>query len=224
MLHRIPTFWNAPFRKSTVGTLCIIVASLFILSAGCAENENGDGEYDEYGEYSHVVAIGSENPVINYTADGILFEFYLLNEQSKPSTVFKAGENFGFYFKITNTDINKELEIAHGLFCELKAGGFSKIISRNQQDIGYPFEDVSCTLELLYYPFYGKNNTYELLIPWIDNGIFVSSVNSPQAKSTPREYLSRGKYYTVIDFEFSYRYENKRFYIPISFRINIEVK
>jgi hypothetical protein len=29
----------AAFRKSTVGTLCIIVAFLFILSAGCADNE-----------------------------------------------------------------------------------------------------------------------------------------------------------------------------------------
>jgi hypothetical protein len=210
----------AAFRKSTVGTLCIIVAFLFIMGAGCANEENG-----EYDEYSHVVITGSENPVINYTAEGLLFEFCLLNEQSKPSTVFNADENFAFYFKVTNTDIDKEVEIIwHSLFCVLRSGGFNKIISQDRQDIGYPFDDVACLEVMRYNPLYGENNTCELIIPWIDNGVFVSSVNSTQSKSTPREYLSLGKYYTVIDCEFSYRYENKRFQIPLSFKINFEVK
>jgi hypothetical protein len=37
----------AAFRKSTVGTLCIIVVSLFILSAGCVDNGKENESEDE---------------------------------------------------------------------------------------------------------------------------------------------------------------------------------
>jgi hypothetical protein len=37
----------AAFWKSTVGTLCIIVTSLFILSAGCADNEKENEDENE---------------------------------------------------------------------------------------------------------------------------------------------------------------------------------
>jgi hypothetical protein len=46
----------AVFRKSTVGTLCIIVVSLFILSAGCADN----------GKENDINTVGVKGTIIGY--------------------------------------------------------------------------------------------------------------------------------------------------------------
>jgi hypothetical protein len=196
-----------------------------------------DGEIDEdtgedAGEYFQEIAIGSKNPVINYTTDGISFEFCLLNEQNKPSTVFNEGENFSFYFKITNKQnysINKEIQISGQLLGDLVMGGFCRIISQDQQDIGYPFYDDVCLQVVQYFSFYGVNHTYGLIVPWVNNcerwGILLCGVNSFLGKGyLPREYLSCGKYYTVLDCEFLFRYGIERFSIPVLFKINFEVK
>jgi hypothetical protein len=82
-------------------------ATLLILSgwfSSCGKENTKEENISE-------IAIGSKNPVANYTIDGIKFNFCLLNESSKPATVFNEGENFSFYFKVTNNNTNEELAI-----------------------------------------------------------------------------------------------------------------
>ncbi|MDR1347103.1 MAG: hypothetical protein LBJ63_01540 [Prevotellaceae bacterium] len=175
------------------------------------------------------VTIGSENPVINYVNNGIEFNFHLLNEQGEPSTIFNEGENFSFCFNVKNNNVNKEFEITGHLLGDLEYGGFCKVISQDQGDIGYPFDDVFCMDVLQKYPFYGENNTYELIVPWVNNreywGLFLCGANSLQdSEYLPQEYLSRGKYYTEIKQAIDFYYKNELHRIPVSFKINFEVK
>jgi hypothetical protein len=198
------------------------LAAILLLVAGSVSCQKENTDSINFYE----ITIGSENPVINYVNNGIEFNFYLLNEQSKPSTIFNEGENFSFYFKVKNNNINKELKINGHFFAKIVTGGFCKVISDNQEDIGYPFDGVICTDVNQNYPFYGENNTYEIIAPWVDNrehwGIFLCGTYSPNRYS-PRECLSQGKYYTEINAEIDFYYESELQRIPISFKINFEI-
>jgi hypothetical protein len=173
------------------------------------------------------ITIGSENPVINYVNNGIEFNFYLLNEQGKPSTVFNEDEKFSFYFKIKNIN-NDGLQVFKGFLDYLVWDGFSQVISNNNDTIGYPLTSSNCTDEFRLYPFYGEYNTCELIVPWNDNYEnwdfrFLCYNNFPQ------ENLPAGKYYTEFSHTFvfytkEYTHDNQKVIrIPISFKINFEI-
>jgi hypothetical protein len=188
---------------------------LCLVGSFACQKENVDGEYFQE------VAIGSENPVINYTADGISFDFHLLNEQGEPSTRFNEGENFSFYFKMTNNNVFNELEVAGQFSARLVNDGFCNVVSQEQGSIGYPFEKGICLEVYINYPFYGEDNTYDVIIHWNCEswGLFLCVF-----ESLHREYLTKGKYYTQFTHNFEFYSGNGIKTIPISFKINFEIK
>ncbi|MDR2126739.1 MAG: hypothetical protein LBP63_07910, partial [Prevotellaceae bacterium] len=96
-------------KKTILKTTAILLILAGVVACGKENADNVD---------FHEITIGSANPVINYAANGIEFEFCLLNEQGEPSTIFNEGENFSFYFKIANRN-NDGLQISKGFLNNL---------------------------------------------------------------------------------------------------------
>jgi hypothetical protein len=169
------------------------------------------------------ITIGSKNPVINYVNNGIEFNFCLLNEEGKPSTIFNEGENFSFYFKCTNHNANKELEYDGGFLSDLLLDGFCRVISQQNDTIGYPCTSGNCLMMFQTYPLYGENNNYEISIPWSDSREGWSDLLCYH-ESFHRESLSVGKYYTGFTHKFRFYTKENWIDVPVSFKINFEIK
>jgi hypothetical protein len=87
-------------------TKILKLAAIFLFLTGSVSCQKENTDSINFYE----ITIGCENPVINYVNNGIEFNFYLLNEQGKPSTIFNEGEKFSFYFKIKNIN-NGDLQV-----------------------------------------------------------------------------------------------------------------
>jgi hypothetical protein len=194
-----------------------ITAMLLLLAGGVAScgDENTDGiNFRE-------ITIGSKNPVVNYVNNGIEFNFCLLNEAGNPSTIFNEGENFSFYFKCTNLSAGREIKVSGDFLVYLINNGFCRVISQQNDTIGYPCTPGPCTLEIRRYPLYGENSNYEITFPWNAEGCDLPCY----PESFPRESLSTGRYYTRLTHEFRfYSKQNEIYNIPVSFKINFEIK
>jgi hypothetical protein len=77
-------------------------------------------------------------------------------------------------------------------------------------------------MEFRRYPFYGENSSYEVTVPW--NCEKWGDLHC-YPESFPIESLSTGRYYMKITHEFRfYTKENGVYDIPVSFKINFEIK
>jgi hypothetical protein len=192
---------------------------ILLILAGCFAC--GKEDVDDINLSVREITIGSENPIINYSVNNITFTFCLLNEHNKPSTIFNEGENFKFYFKMTNNNKYNKVEIDGHFFAELVNDGFCEVASPELGYLGYPFERGMCLDVNQTYPFYGKNNTYEVIIPWNCEywGLFLCGF-----ESLNREYLPKGEYSTEIEHEFNFIFEQEIYYIPITFKFNFEIR
>jgi hypothetical protein len=195
---------------------------LLVLAGGFASCAKGNTDKINF----HEITIDSANPVITFASNGIEFNFCLLNEQGEPSTIFNEGENFRFYFKCTNHNANKELEFDGDFLSYLIIDGLGCVISQQNDTIGYPCKFGFGTDIFATYPFYGENNSYEVIIPWSDSRERWSDNLSRYYESLHRENLSTGKYYTGFTHEFRFFVKGKhgRYDITVSFKINFEVK
>jgi hypothetical protein len=204
-----------------------IAAIMLILAVGfysCAKE--GDTSFRE-------ITIKSEIPVPNDTViNGIEFKFCLLNEDGEPSTVFNVGENFGFYFKCTNLDVNNEVEYDCSFLNDLLRDGFCNVISQRNGTIGYPCKMGNCLMKFQYYPLYGENNSYEIIVPWSDSREGWDDRLICYYESLHRKSLSMGKYYTGFTHEFEFRSRQNdgtyndwiQYNILVSFKIDFEVR
>ncbi|MDR2125487.1 MAG: hypothetical protein LBP63_01485 [Prevotellaceae bacterium] len=199
-------------KKLILKTTAILLILAGVVACGKENTDNVD---------FHEITIGSANPVINYVANGIEFEFCLLNEQGEPATIFNEGKNFSFYFQCTNNDVNKELEIDNGFFPDLLLSGFCYVISQQNGTIGYPCTLRPYTMEYRKYPLYGEDNRYAVTVPWNCEGW--GDLNC-YPESFPKESLSAGKYYTEFTHKFRFLTKKNPIDIPISVKINFEIK
>jgi hypothetical protein len=169
------------------------------------------------------IAIGSANPVINYSAAGIDFGFCLLNEKGKPSTIFKEGENFSFYFSTINKR-DESLSFDPDFIC-LTEPLLCRVYTIDGQDLGKPYRYNGATfISLDIYNFEYSNDTIVFQVPWVDDRIEWSWY-SIAFKSTQQNYLPKGKYYTELTHEFRFYGVEERYYVvPVSFKINFEIK
>jgi hypothetical protein len=172
------------------------------------------------------ITIGSENPVINYVNNGIEFNFYLLNEEGNPSTVFSEGENFSFYFSTINQ--RDELLYFDYDFIYSTEPVFCRVYNSDGQDFGKPYYcngTIFISLDI-----YGieRNDTIVFQVPWIDNRANWSWY-SVAFKSLQQDHLPKGKYYTEFEYDFVFRRtlnsdDDSLKINKIKFKINFEIK
>ena len=162
------------------------------------------------------VPINGTNPSIECNVDGITFKFCLLDENGNPSTKFKEGENFSFYFKITNHREDK-LYYYHGfsgLFCNPELGD----VKTRNKTIKYPSVR-GCAMSLQTFPFFGESKVVEMTIPW--------DYDPKSEDYGPKVHIPKGKYYTEFTHEFKFVHTDHtplHKIGPLTFKINFEVQ
>lgn len=175
------------------------------------------------------IPLNSNNPVIENITNEVKFKFYLLNEQGKPATSFKQGENFNFCLEMENQEKASNLRIVDDIY-KLINDGFCKVISQTKGVIGNPFMSVNCTDNFRTFPFYGEDKQCKIIIPWIDKNQFFSSV--PFCFDVaPQPVLAKGVYYTEFSHVFSFyippdspdKLSSSKKIGPLTFKINFEI-
>jgi hypothetical protein len=119
--------------------------------------------------------------------DGISFKLSLLNEEGKPATVFREGENISLHFEMENLrkgDSRKTPEV----ICTMGTGGFGKVFTPD----GTPayIRDIMCNMMLRLSPFDGENR-YAATVQLYDT-------------QHPPVVLPKGDYYTGFTYTFRY--------------------
>ncbi len=156
--------------------------------------------------------------VIEQKINGIVFKFCLLNEQGKPATVFKEGENFSFYFllnNITQDDISVSTDFINS--------DFYRVYRPNNTDMDRPWTGIWCEFsrkptEMNIDPL----TTRKLSCPWkLTND---TRPNYPFCMSESKETLPKGDYYTIIHTQFKYMIHKKQFTEDIHFKINFKIQ
>ena len=168
---------------------------------------------------------GDTITAIECIVDSIEFKFCLLDENGVSATKFKEGENFSFYFKITNHS-SDSLEISGQFAGYFIYGGFCMVMSQDGDSIGFPFESCFCDLVIRPYPFY-ENDDYELTIPWSDDREILHKSMLCTLNGFNQQNLPKGKYYTEFShvFWFGIVPENLSRQIgPLTFKINFEIE
>jgi hypothetical protein len=156
--------------------------------------------------------------------NGIEFKFYLLNEQGKTATVFNEGENFTFYFSVTNTR-NEKLFFDPG-FAYSKENDFCKVYTSDNQVIGKPYmfrgnDKVGAAA----YPFdINKEYVFEQL--WTGNLDTAWRWEYGYYTNTFQTLLPKGNYYTGFKYRFQFPSSvNSTLYTNmLNFKINFQIQ
>jgi hypothetical protein len=165
---------------------------------------------------------GKENPDRN----DIEFNFYLLNEHGEPSTVFNEGENFIFYFKVTNKG-NEMLYFDYNFPYSVDRS-FCRVYNYEGQDYGKPFRITGTNyISFDVYQFH-SNQDFIFQVPWEDERTDWSWY-STNLTTTDQNYLPKGKYYTEFEYDFVFRHtlnenDNSLKIDKAKFKINFEIK
>ena len=191
----------------------ILLSFCAVISVGCEEFDN---EFWEITPYSRSTEIQKE-------VDGIEFKFCLLNEAGEAATVFNKGENFTFYFSVTNKS-NEQLYFLP-YFAHFDNNDFCKVYGSNNQDYGRPY----------YLRGYDKRGPFPFDVeesfvfeqPWADGRDTVWRWKCGYYESSHQEHLEKGSYYTG----FKYRFEFERPYgaptlytETLTFKINFKIR
>lgn len=156
--------------------------------------------------------------VIEKKVNGLAFKFCLLNEQGKPATVFKEGENFIFNFSIQNFSQNPIFVSTHFV-----NNDFYRVYKKDNTDMGKPWSGIWCEFSLTPQEITIAPNEIRLLnCPWR-----LTESNQPDYPFCMNEsinILSKGEYYTFINTQFDYAVNSKNQSVKLNFRINFEIQ
>jgi hypothetical protein len=164
--------------------ICIVLIALGIMSAGCSKTELLE------------LTPGPDEAMIEYDTDSIGFVFCLLNEDSIPSTRFKKGENFRFYFAIKNNS-GKHLTFYDYDFYHLN--DFFAVKSK-MKNYGKPFQFIRPDLtEAMRYIFAGGYALFSA--PWHEDREEFYAMHG-YFKGLEKPFPEKGKYYTEFTSSF----------------------
>ena len=152
------------------------------------------------------LAIDGEQKVITVEKNGVGIEFYLLNEQGQPATVFNEGENFKFHLAIKN-DI--EPDTAMYIVSDfLRNQELFEVFDKNGIIIGKPWEGGLCLKVSDSENQIKQGHKWIMESLWNETRIFSwpdsTSIRYLQCyfSGLDRKPLRAGKYYTVFTQQF----------------------
>lgn len=163
-------------------------------------------------------------------SDLVSFQFDLLNEQGKPDTVFREGENFSFRFFIINRT-DQQLALPNPFFdapefCRVYQTDVSEAQSK-EFFVGRPWQSMLCN-ERGAYPLFPKD-TLKLSIKWNpknsiqENAPFIPYFCFPNNYQNP-PILTKGNYVTRFETKFKILPWEKEWVITESKRFEIKFK
>jgi hypothetical protein len=173
--------------------LLLVMSFLFIITGmgGCDDKSD---------DLVWKISPESGQTVIQNEVDGIIFKFCLLNEAGNPATVFKEGENFTFYFSVTNNR-NKKLFFAPD-FAYSNENGFCDVYTSDGQNIGMPYKFLQALMiGSGAYPFEsGESKVFQ--VQWTDNRDAPWNWEKGTYESSHQAPLIKGHYYTEFKHQF----------------------
>lgn len=180
---------------------------------------------DKSNELVWKISPESRQAVIQNEVKGIVFKFCLLNEDGEPATVFNEGENFSFYFSVTNNRNEKLYFIPK--FAYSNDDNFCRIFSLSNQDFGKPyfFRGVEL-IGIGAFPF-ESNASCVFQQQWIDNRNSAWEWEHAFYESLNREILAKGDYYTEFKYNFEFvsgDSESKFYTNTLSFKVYFKIQ
>jgi hypothetical protein len=176
-------------------TLPILLIGIVLMGSGC-EKEKED---------SLVLKTDSITSTIKYESDGIIYEYYLLNDNQIPSVEFAKGENFTFVFSITNN--RDEILYHYPDYAYSNTSDFMKVYANKHIDYGKPFDLIGVEKIGLGGHELKPNESFTFTQKWSISEDFHWKYGSYKANN--KETLPIGKYYTKLDQIFEFQFENK---------------
>ena len=204
-------------KKMKLLRTCLLLLPLCVamLGAGCEKED----------ELFWEISPSNESAVIQEEVDGIEFKFCLLDEEGKPATVFDEGDNFSFYFSVTNNSSESLFFCPDYAFSE--ENDFCRTYTSSLIDEGKPY--VFNGVDLIGIGAYSFNSgeAYAFEQSWMDDRDYEWRWSHGYFKSTKQELLTDGNYYTG----FKYRFEFVRlndgptlYTDTLSFKINFKIQ
>jgi hypothetical protein len=201
--------------KTAILKMGFIFLFLSLTEAGCDDNEKDLWK----------ISPESKNAMIQQEVDGIEFKFCLLNEEGEPATVFNEGENFSFYFSVTNKR-DEKLNFDAG-FAQTNQNDFCDIYDSEDQNIGKPYNVLTVLMiGAGAYPFQ-SDTTYVFEVPWVDNRNDIWFWEKATYESSHREPLEKGDYYTGFKYRFRFARTHEEPSLitdTLSFKINFKIQ
>jgi hypothetical protein len=191
-----------------------LIFTIVVIGAGC-HKENDEDMFLE-------IFPDSDVAIIQRDVEGIVFEFYLLNEEGVASTVFNEGENFSFYFSVTNNR-NEKFYFYPGYALSYE-NNFCEVFNSDNKSYGKPFIlGVINLIGIGGFPFDTEAVCF-FKQPWSDNRDSIWRWGPGHFTSTFRERLPKGNYYTSFSYPFEFEGESSKYSYPLQFKINFMIK
>lgn len=201
--------------KTILLKISFIFLLLGLMGAGCEKEE----------EQLWEISPTSKSAVIQKEVDGIQFKFCLLNEQGEPATVFTQGENFSFYFSVTNNS-NEKFYFYPG-YAYSEENDFCRVYSSSQIDEGKPYEFKGADLiGVGAYPF-EVGEAYVFKQIWIDNRGSAWRWKYGYYESADQKYLPIGDYSTGFQYRFEFEPHGDNLILStdtLKFKINFKIQ
>jgi hypothetical protein len=164
----------------------------------------------------------SRTNIIEKEIDSIGFKFCLQDESDEASTVFKEGENFSFYFSVTNKTSRKLYFNPDYAYSD--KNGFCMVYSADNKYIGIPFlfkgEDLAGAIGDPFEP--NESRIFKQL--WKDDRDSMWRWKSGYYESTHQEHLTKGSYFTEFKYSFKFKGEPTIETGEIGFKINFKIQ
>ncbi len=182
----------------------------------------GSGCDDDYEQDIWEISPDSKIAVIQKEVDGIEFKFCLLNENDEAATVFNKGEDFSFYFSVTNNN-NKDLYFDPD-FVSSEDCSFFQVNDEGNSIIGKPYETpIVTTIGYAAYPFIA-DETVEIKMQWTNGNDTVWYWKYGKFYSKSQDILGKGSYYTGFQYSFQFRGDKPIKTDTLTFKINFEIQ
>ena len=205
-------------------SMLLPVLTVLISCTGCENGLFNSGSSD-YQDHTWEIQLNDDQKVIEQTVKGIEFKFCLLNEDSVPSTTFQEGENFYFYFLITNK--NNENILLDVPVVNTEFFYVYEIINEEIIDKGTPIQGAWCEYSSMPDNYdLEPNDRLTFKHPWLllsEDGItdyypFCSKPNNPG--------LKKGIYYTKFPAQINYSNKGSVHAdsLKLTLKINFEIK
>ncbi len=181
-------------------------------------------EKDDICKLNYEIPISGTNKAISFEKQGLIFEFYLFNEEHEVKTVFSAEEFLNFHFSIKNTTtstINIKTDFIGEDFFRIY-----QIRDGKNTDVGRSWTSIFCEFALP--PDVFELNTDEILlleIPWIENPELINASYYPFCVDSQDDNILKGEYYTELNFDLNYSTETESYLIEdVLLTINFKVE
>jgi len=166
----------------------------------------------------------SKAQVIEKEINGIAFKFCLLNEQGKPATVFNEGDNFSFYFSVSNNSKKDYFYAGGDIACDKN---FFRVYNSSGYDFGKSYSPLPTPeVGIVRFPF-NAGTVHIIKVPWLHEKDSILCAENFCYESIIQKPLVKGIYYTGFKYSFYFQGQNESNTFrtdSINFKINFKIQ